>query len=259
MTNETTHKLVVDGHVHLYPCFDTARFLTAAQTNLAAAAHRYGAGAGALLFTETARDNAFDALKEGSLLPPGWQAEGAADDPALLLRSERGGLPLIIVAGRQIQTRERIEVLALASDAPVPADGTALAEVLATLAADGVPAVLPWGVGKWMGDRGRIVTQTFAQTPGLLAGDNAGRPVGWPAPALFADHPVIPGTDPLPYSGAETNVGRYGFVLEAPVALSRPGAAIRAWLAGLAASPPSFGRRAGPTGFAVGQARMRMG
>lgn len=259
MKTETAHKLVVDGHVHLYPCFDPARFLTTAQSRLATAARRNGAEAGALLFTETARDNAFEALKDGTLLPPGWQVDSTEGDPAIVLRSDRGGLPLIIVAGRQIQTRERIEVLALASDAPPPAEGTSLAEVLATLAADGVPALLPWGVGKWMGKRGRIVVKTFAETPGLLAGDNAGRPLGWRAPALFADHPVLPGSDPLPYPGAEANVGCYGGVLDGPFDLSRPGAAIRTRLAGLTKSPPSFGRRAGPAGFVTAQMRLRIG
>ena len=259
MTGRSANKLLVDGHVHLYPCFDPDRFLAAALSNLSAAAHRIGGvTAGALLFTETARDSAFNALTLGALVPSGWTVESAEGDPALVLRSAVGGLPLVIVAGRQIQTKERIEVLAVGSDAPPPPDGTPLADVLATLAVDGVPMILPWGVGKWMGERGRIVARTFAETPGLLAGDNAGRPLGWRAPEIFSKCPVLPGSDPLPYPGAETNVGSYGFVLDGPVDLSRPGATIRERLCGLAVSPPRFGNRAGPVDFVSSRVRFRL-
>lgn len=259
MTGDTANKLLVDGHVHLYPCFDPDRFLAAAHSNLTAAARQIGGvSAGALLFTETARDFAFDALKSGALAHSGWIVESAEGDPALVLRSAEGGLPLVIVAGRQIQTKERIEVLAVGSEAPPPPDGTPLADVLATLAANGVPMILPWGVGKWMGERGRIVARTFAETPGLLAGDNAGRPLGWRAPEIFSKWPVLPGSDPLPYPGAEANVGSYGFVLEGPVDLSRPGAVIRDRLSGLADSPARFGSRAGPVDFVTSRVRFRM-
>jgi hypothetical protein len=102
------------------------------------------------------------------------------------------------------------------------------------------------------------VTEALAAHPGILLGDNAGRPLGWPAPAVFDRAPVLPGTDPLPYPGAEAGVGRYGFLLEGAIDLDRPGAAIRAQLAGLTASPRHIGRRVGPVGFIAGQTRIRL-
>ena len=263
LSADTVTAVLVDGHVHLYPEFDPARFVVAAATNLAAAAHAAGIGpdrtANVLLLVETPRETGFADLRDGSLVLSGWRAEAAAlGDPAVILTPETGGQPLILVAGRQIQTAERIEVLAFATTAAPPADGTSLDEVLAALATQGVPAVLPWGAGKWIGRRGRRVRAALAAHPGVLLGDNAGRPIGWPSPKIFDRAPVLPGSDPLPYPGAEAGVGRYGFLLEGPIDLARPGAAIRDALLGLTATPRRVGRRVGPLGFIVGQTRMRL-
>ena len=49
------------------------------------------------------------------------------------------------------------------------------------------PAVLAWGVGKWLFKRGKIIRQLIEtyDSPYLLLGDNSGRPSFWPTPNLF--------------------------------------------------------------------------
>ena len=67
-----------------------------------------------------------------------------------------GTLPVLVIAGRQIVSAERIEVLALGTRTQIP-DGQPLAATIDAVRADGALAVLPWGFGKWWGARGRMV------------------------------------------------------------------------------------------------------
>lgn len=254
--------MLIDSHVHLYPAFDRARLLAAAAANLAAAARGLGgpAGAGVLFLTETCRDEAFAEMAAGQGVPDGWRVEGFAEDPQALRLLGQGGVELLIVAGRQLVSAERLEVLAVGHRDTAP-DGRPAAEILAGLRAAGVPAILPWGVGKWIGARGRLVAELVAAAPGpgLLLGDNAGRPLGWATPPLFRTGlPVLPGSDPLPVSGADVEAGRYGFVLEGAPDPVRPAADIRARLMAMTAQPVRFGRRTGPLGFVRRQTQLRL-
>ena len=127
-------------------------------------------------------------------------------------------------------------------------DGTQPAEgLLEGALAAGAAAVLPWGLGKWLGRRGRQVARLarddrFRAHPLFFLGDIAQRPWPWPEPALFAEQRVLPGSDPLAVAGAERRVGRYGFRIDAPF---DPGAPTRTLLEALSARTPlhRYGRR----------------
>ena len=88
---------MVDGHVHLYPEFDPARFVVAAATNLAAAARAAGIGpdrtANVLLLVETPRETGFADLREGSLVLSGASRIEAVgrEDPAVNFNALTGG------------------------------------------------------------------------------------------------------------------------------------------------------------------------
>ncbi len=247
-----SEKILVDGHVHLYAGADRGHFLAAALNNMAAAAQGRGLArwSACLLFAETARDDAFDALRNARTLPEGWRLQPLPDDPAAItFRRTKDDAALTVIAGRQIITEEGLEVLALATARRFD-DGQPARTVLGQLRAAAIPAVLPWGVGKWLGRRGRLVDALLAEMggPGLLLGDNAGRPPGWPRPRLFAAGAacgvrVLPGTDPLPLAGAETGVGRFGFMLEGGLDPDRPARDIAQRLTGLNTQPEIFGRR----------------
>jgi hypothetical protein len=67
---------------------------------------------------------------------------------------------LFVIAGRQIISSERLEVLALGLSREYP-DGQPLRTILSDIRENDCIAVLPWGVGKWLGARKRIVASVL--------------------------------------------------------------------------------------------------
>jgi len=163
---------------------------------------------------------------------------------------------LLVIAGRQIVSLERIEVLAVDCRENIPNGLTLDATIAAMQEMGGAVPVLPWGVGKWSGERGRLVANAAARYS-LLLGDNAGRPFGWPRPALFQQYVVLPGTDPLRLRSEQERVGIYGFMLEGRFDFERPAAGVVNALQNLTQSPPVFGNRVGPYGFLRQQLGLR--
>lgn len=227
-------RIAVDMHVHLYPYYDAHALLTAASLNLQRAAP--DADCGALYLTDRAGHHAFRALRDGGLNSAAWHPRPSADPNAFWLAT-RDGRRLLVVAARQIVTRERIEVLALGTADEV-ADGTPAEQTLAEVRTKGALPVLPWGLGKWWGARGRVVRELIAAArPGELAvADTCLRP------ALLGESPllraarrkglaVLAGTDPLPRSGEEEMAGRYGVQADGPVDEDAPAKSLTTLLA----------------------------
>jgi hypothetical protein len=258
----------VDGHVHFYPCYNQAAFVSGARNNFLAAAKALGLAdgfQGCLLMTETARDHFFAtwrreaaANRDGKLS----MFRETAEDCALTLASPDAP-PLSIIAGRQIVTAERLEVLALGHNGDFP-DGRALDRTLAAVADSGALAVIPWAFGKWWSKRGRLVAdQVEKSAPGkLFIGDNGGRPRCSGRPAIFSAARkqglvILPGSDPLPFAGATARAGGYGFALKADWDATRPFASLKAGLQTAGTSIETFGTRVGPAKFFIDQLRMR--
>ena len=217
---------LLDGHVHFHACFDAGRFLAGANRNFARAASDAGYGdryAAFLLLTESASAHWFDdlqrAAEEGTAVAPGWSAAATADPRQVALagpQSER----LNVVAGYQIITAEKLEVLALGCRTRI-ADGSALDEVISAVKAADALTVVPWGFGKWLGRRGKHVQSLLERTaPGeLFLGENSNRVTGFGEPPIFrqareAGIRILPGTDPLPFPREAARTGSFGFILE---------------------------------------------
>lgn len=258
--------VIVDAHVHVYPQFEPARLLASAHENFARHIRaNYGADAvwqGVLMLSETQACDWFaQAHAIGSSTIDGWSLE-AADDAISMLATGPAQQRIHIVAGRQINTREGVEVLTLASTVRI-ADGAPLESTLKQAVNAGSVVVLPWGAGKWLGRRGELVARTLQECRDrIFAGDNAGRPWIWPRPAVFAacearGRPVLPGTDPLPLRGCEKRVGTYGFVMQGTLRESQPGLELRERLFGATALQP-FGKGASLGGFALNQLKLRL-
>ena len=236
-------RLLIDGHAHVHEGYNEAAFLTAAHANLS----RHGEGMPTLLLAEMPRQQVFARWRDG--IAP-WPVTVTREPSSLVL-----GGRLLVIAGRQIVTLERIEVLAVACIENI-AMGLTLDATIAAMQEMGAVPVLPWGVGKWSGERGRLVANAAARYS-LLLGDNAGRPFGWPRPALFQQYVVLPGTDPLRLRSEQERVGIYGFVLEGHFDSERPAAGVVNALQNLTQSPPVFGNRVGPYGFLQQQLGLR--
>lgn len=247
------HAIRVDTHVHLHPRFDAGAFLDAA------AAHATPAGL-VLCLTECAGVRRFDELARTPSVGR-WTLELISEPESLAFA--RTGTTITLIAGRQIITAERIEVLALATLADFD-DGCPLAETLDAVLNAGAIAVLPWGFGKWWGGRGRLVADELRRRGRtVMVGDNAGRPRGSRPHPIFRlarelGVPVLPGSDPLDLAHHLTRAGSYGLELPAPLDALAPAADLRARLREPPASPPVSGRRIGPARFALDQALLRL-
>jgi hypothetical protein len=249
--------LLVDAHVHLHDCFAPAEFLEQARRNFERVGQvRDGHGAtGVLMFTESAGVDWFGRLATmaaGSRANPqlalgSWHIEETPDPSALL--ASQGSRRLILVAGRQVVAREGLEVLLLGTRVALP-DDRPIREVLAEGERIGALRVIPWGAGKWLFARGRLLSAVLASAEsgdGFFLGDGSGRPFFWTRPRHFDEAErrgvrVLPGTDPLPFPREVGRAGSYGFRLEGAVDLTRPAEGIKAALRDPASRLVPFGR-----------------
>lgn len=231
-----------DGHVHLYETFDVPAIVAGALER----SHR-SARPELLLVVDPAQQHGFAALRRRSI--PGRVETGEPESQ----RFERGGGCCVAVAGHQYVSTEGLEVLAIGIDpdsavAAIPDRArTAIALVAAVLEADAA-AVLPWGLGKWLGARGSLVASlceepSLRDEPRFLLGDVGQRFRPWPSPRVFRSGVrVLAGSDPLPVPGAEQRIGQFGFRLRCNLDPERPA---RSFLSALAAgvSIETRGRR----------------
>lgn len=259
--------LFVDAHVHIYDCYDLDALFDSATDNLGRAAQKRGVAPKKrecmLLLTETVNDHYFDALAGGRLQPKRWRVQPTAE-PAVLKLTHADRPTVWLVAGRQIATREDLEVLALGTVQRFP-DGEPINESLAKVDNAAAVTALPWGFGKWWGRRGTIIRQlmTAARNRPLYGGDNGGRLSLSVRPDLLKfgeqrGHKVLPGTDPLPFPGQEARVGTFGMILEDWEPTDRPLERLTARLAALQDSPVGFGSLTGLVPFVRLQIAMQM-
>lgn len=250
----------VDGHVHLHPGFELARALDSASRNMRFATHSRES-TGVLLLTEMAGIDRFSTLPDHT---GAWSITACAEAVSMRARRE-DGCQLFIVAGRQIVTTEGLEVLANGTVQTLP-DGLPLTEVMAAVRDLGALAVLPWGVGKWTGRRGRIMKELAARPPasdGFFLADSGVRLAGTPRPGILAQGEAngwraLAGSDPLPLRNQAAAAGRYGFVAECALDPDRPFHSLAAWLRALERSPDCYGALRGLGGFVAHQAAMQI-
>jgi hypothetical protein len=148
-----------------------------------------------------------------------WAAE-SVDDRQVELRHE-AGTRAVFLRGQQLVTAEGLEVLAFGMDGEI-AQGASLARTLEGIRSRGGWATIAWGVGKWLGRRGKLVTEAIlaeAASRDVALGDNAGRPRIWSFVPQFhvaaeLGMPILPGSDPLRIPGDEARIASYGFEIE---------------------------------------------
>ena len=222
--------LIADTHVHLYPSFAVDRVFDAAHRRLSALAE---GPADAALFLAERHDCHY--FRDQPARIGDWTREGGAHSShRVLVRAD--GARLHLFAGRQVATRERLEVLACLTDAPFP-DGESLEDTLRRVWDAGGFPVMPWSRGKWLFARGRRVRRALesGHGPGAL-GDMVRRPRWWPEPLLSLGRrlhlPILAGTDPLPDADPVPVVGRYASRYAGRLDWSQPVDSLRhSWLA----------------------------
>jgi hypothetical protein len=250
--------LVVDAHVHLHRVYDTTAFLHGAATN----ASNVAPGAiGAMLLAESRGEGAMERLRTFRDAQGEWSIEPTDEPESLLIR--RGRSPVLVaIAGRQFETAERVEVLALLHGTPLR-EGAPLADTLGEMRDAGALPVLPWGFGKWIGRRGAVVRDAIrAPDRPLFVGDNGGRPAWGRTPPILAEAtrrgiPMLPGSDPLPLRDHQGRALSSGFLVDAALDLARPAAGLRDWLLTPGRLPAMAGQRESSGRFVWNQVRMQ--
>lgn len=243
--------LYIDAHVHLHDPASALDDLRLAATGFAAAGNY--AQPAVIMLAERAGYDVFTLL-ESQLLTTG-------DPEALWFR--HASQNIMLVAGRQIVTSEGLEVLGLGSRKLIP-DGLPLDTVLARLDEADAITVLPWGVGKWLGKRGKVIDACLskADTEGrhdrLFLGDNGGRPAWWPVHQFDRGFKRLSGSDPLPLPGSASEVGRFGSLIEFKLPEEKPLQALKHVLRQPIIDIKPYGRPASIPRFLTEQCRLRL-
>jgi hypothetical protein len=242
--------LLVDGHVHFHNCFSWKNFLNAAVANFAQARQQLQIpdnSPGCLLLTESAGVNQYRVLLSQPEIVEslGWRIIESGEKCSVIL--SRGEDTLILIAGRQIVTAENLELLAIGCGRG-PADGSPIRHALRSIGEAGAVPILPWGFGKWLGQRARTVRDLLFSNdlPRFHLGDNGGRLRMVPPPALFEQArkkgiAILPGSDPLDVPAHVRRPGSYGFVLGSWDKTLAPAEEIKTRIRSLQQSPPTFG------------------
>lgn len=273
MTEDENSLILIDTHVHFHPNFAIEVVLSQASQNFAkhaAQSNSLNSYHGCLLLTEMAGEDWFlrhhDAvLQQNGILSmyESWSLESTLEDVSLMaVHPSRGRLS--ILAGRQVVTQEKLEVLALLTRQIIP-DGLPLRETIDQITNAGGMPILPWGFGKWFGRRGQIVQDFLQQERSLkvLVGDNGNRPVGWHRPHIFrvAEQrglPVLPGSDPLPLPSEVSRIASYGLKAMGRYDPKHPGRTVRDLLNSLAPPITAFGGLNNPWHFCKSQLFLRL-
>ncbi|HZN97104.1 MAG TPA: hypothetical protein VFB61_05170 [Gemmatimonadales bacterium] len=224
------------------------------------------AGVGCLWLVDPPEERSFRRLAQSLVAGQRirrWSLSPTSEATSFVALHDSGDT-LVLLAGRQISTRERFEVLALGSELDLPS-GRSLPETIARVRESGAIAVIPWGFGKWWFRRRRLLEDTLTSSPphGLFVGDSVARPRALPRSPLYdlaASRGIynLPGSDPLPLSWEIGKPGSFGCVLEAPLETSRPAERLIRILLGLRAQPPLFGGPGRLSGFVRSQVALRL-
>jgi len=251
--------LIIDAHVHVYPHCDLLRAIATGTKNM----DRWAGQEPAVrvwLLTERSDCQFFASLAErngrGELL-----ARPTGDQEAWKIESPGNGM-LFIIAGRQIISREGLEICALVTPAFVPDRQLSAQDLIEELQRQGAVIALNWAPGKWFGARGQIVRQLLAaDQPALFISDTTMRPTVWQTPKLMQAAKkrgirLLYGSDPLPFSGEEKMFGRYATRTSGLFDAAAPATSIKALLADPRTVLEPVGRRSGPLQFAMRQGRI---
>lgn len=274
-TESNRSLLAVDSHVHLYhkddliPALDTTaachRTLNHADTAMTPTAV-------VLVLAEPRERNTFARLRRQlesatyATLSSRWQLHPTAERISLVAKHIEGA-ETFLIGGQQIVTSEHLEVLSIATEQTI-ADRLPLAATLAAVEKAGGFPILPWGVGKWLFERGDLICKLIranahaARAPFAL-GDNGGRPRFWEWVKQFDmakeyDIPIISGSDPLPASRSRRGAASFGTLIRCRFDRIRPAASLLAAITERTCEAEPFGKLARPTDFLCEQLALRL-
>lgn len=263
--------MLVDAHVHIHECFSISEVLDSALQNFQSVAQKLKISSsqyfGTLILTEIGKSTWFKKMhersnNEQSLEGSHWIFQ-KTHEPESLYANHTSGKKLLLLAGHQVVTQENIEVLSIISNQFIN-NGLRISDTIQAIqAAKGIP-VLPWGVGKWFGNRGKIIHQLIqaSEVDNLLLGDNSNRPSFWINPIYLKQAQkqaikILPGTDPLPLKTEMSRPGSFGFHIKGDLHLEYPGASLKQMLLDSNTTITPYGALENPFQFLQNQLKIR--
>lgn len=274
MTQLNAHPttLLVDSHCHLHDINDLSLLLdhaaeqfikTTSQNNISSEWY------GVIILTDVSKSTAFRHIQYMIQSNPDkmfsakqWNLK-LTDEDASVIAKNNNGTSIFLCAGQQIVTKEKLEVLSLLNTTRV-ADGKTLDHTIKEVTEQGGLPTLPWGVGKWLGKRGKLVSDLILNhtaTP-LFLGDNSGRPMLWSRVPQFSlakqrKTPILRGTDPLPLKKQKKRGGDFGFIISSDIDINKPAESLRKILVQENLTITDYGTLESPVRFLTEQIGIR--
>ena len=211
--------LYCDTHVHCYDFPSFSSLLDQAHSNFSSACRINSSMANQntesrflMFFTDGVKDKTWTHIYPQAVAKNwlgDWQLSLARDGK--LIRASNGEKLVTLAPARQINSFHRLEFLLLGCDKDI-ADGITEQKIIDSYA-DQYLLICPWGFGKWLGKRAKVLRELLSTNASrLFLGDNGGRPGLWRHVPHFrqARLPIINGSDPLPLTADTCRIGSFG-------------------------------------------------
>jgi len=271
-TSVSNSYIMCDAHVHIHHCFPLDKFFDAAFNNFCFWKNQLGLQSNVykvLILAERETENYFLTIKKNILnnkadyqISQSWTVHPTEEDYSVIIQKNEDCI--VLISGFQIISDESIEVISLFTNKRIE-DGQTLKVIVSKIDESGGIPVLPWGVGKWLGKRGKIINDllTDPSIPRFFLGDNGGRPKFFSYPVLFRlaeekNIPILPGSDPLPIPSEIDRPGSYGFIIEGNLSMKHPGQSLKAILTGFHRKMQVYGELSGLGRFISTQIKFRL-
>lgn len=251
-----------DAHVHLYPSCDLSLAIHYSLENMQryAEVSKKKIAARVWLLTERSDCHRYQTLLQEPSIRE-FKIERTDEKKAVVVL-RRGEPVLYIMPGRQIITREGLELCALITHYEIADRKYAAKDAIKILKEAGAIVALNWAPGKWLFNRGRIVRNLIEEAAEeLFISDTTMRPALLPTPPLMRravqyGMRLLYGSDPLPFKGEEKIFASYGGIVEGDFIPNRPASSLLNLLKNKTTIITPYGRRSNMALFAWRQWRI---
>lgn len=261
--------IIVDSHVHLYSCFQLDSFFDNAFKNFSEQAQKKSATgnfSGVLCLADTPFSIKYNDLLNESFNKKNfktWKLSPTQEDHSLIAHSS-DNKSLIIIRSQQIVSKENLELLTIGGIKMI-SSGITLYELINMAYDSGSIPIIPWGFGKWTGNRGRIMSSLLNSQVNdtLIIGDNSGRTKILPYPRHFSmasakKIKILQGSDPLPFRDEIKKPGSFGFMIDGCLEISQPFKSLKGKIYDAASTIENYGTNESIHSFIRNQIKMQI-